>query len=189
VETLDNAAIGNEGVGVLGIVESALGEDARRAGVIGTILLLPIRLLWRVAVVSARVGWYAGRAPVRAGAAARRLVGWRALVFFAAGLAIGILFAPTRGKDLRDRLRRMLSREGLSDAELAGRVEFELSHAPRTWHLPQPEIAVLNGHVELRGSVPHPVGREEIERVASAVPGVTEVENMLVVADQVPSSN
>jgi hypothetical protein len=193
VGNIDNAT-GNEvveqnGVEVLGIVGDAVGEDARRVGLIGGLLLLPFRLLWRTAVVSARVGWYAGRAPIRAGAAVRRLVGWRALVFFMAGVAIGLLLAPERGRDLRERIRRMLAGKGLSDAELADRVEFELSHAPRTWHLPQPEVAVLNGRVELRGSVPHPVGREEIERVAASVPGVTDVENLLVVADRVPSSN
>ncbi len=69
----------------------------------------------------------------------------------------------------------------VTDEELAEKVGFELSHAPRTWHLPQPEVAVLNGRVELRGHVPSGTGREEFERVASAVPGVAAVENLIEV--------
>jgi osmotically-inducible protein OsmY len=76
----------------------------------------------------------------------------------------------------------------LSDTDLAEKVGFELSHAPRTWHLPQPEVAVVSGRVELLGSVPHETGRDELARVAAAVPGVAAVDNRLEV-DDTGSSN
>jgi osmotically-inducible protein OsmY len=61
-------------------------------------------------------------------------------------------------------------------------VSFELAHAPRTWHLDQPDVAVAGGRVTLRGSVPGDDAREELARVAGAVPGVAGVDNLVTVA-------
>src|SRR5262245_62612262 len=99
------------------------------------------------------------------------------------GVGIGLLVAPTSGADLRDRLRRKW--EGrhapASDDAVAERVRYELSHSPRTWHLPQPEVDVVGGTAILTGGAPHETGKADIERAAAAVPGVAEVENRLVV--------
>jgi hypothetical protein len=143
---------------------------------------LPFRMLGALIVGSFRLGWWSARVPVRVTARTTRVLGLKAVILFAAGLAIGVLFAPMAGRDLRARLQRRFGAGEMSDAELADKVGFELAHAPRTWHLPQPEVAVLQGRVELNGEVPHERGREELERVAAAVDGVTAVANHLVVS-------
>jgi osmotically-inducible protein OsmY len=143
---------------------------------------LPFRLTGDLVVGAFKAGWWSAKVPVRVTARTTRLVGLKAVVLFAAGLAVGLLFAPTAGSDLRARLRRRLDGEDMTDTELADKVGYELAHAPRTWHLPQPEVGVLQGRVELTGQVPHERGREELERVAAAVPGVLAVENALTVA-------
>ncbi len=70
----------------------------------------------------------------------------------------------------------------MPDADLAARVRHELSHSPRTWHLPQPSISVLQGRVVLAGEAPHATGRADLERVVASVPGVIAVDNEIVVA-------
>ena len=111
-----------------------------------------------------------------------RLLGLRAVLTLVAGVALGLLFAPGPGRELRSRLRALSAARHLSsDAELTERVTFELEHAPRTWHLPQPEVTVVGGRVVLRGSVALDSAREELGRVAGAVPGVSAVENLVVV--------
>ena len=59
---------------------------------------------------------------------------------------------------------------------------FELAHAPRTWHLTQPEITVRAGEVVLEGVVSDDDARDELARVAAAIPGVATVDNRLEVA-------
>ncbi len=126
------------------------------------------------------MGYKVGAAPVKVGRRATRVAGVSGVVCFVLGLALGLLFAPVKGRDLRTKLQRALGRgAGLSDAELAEKVGFELGHAPRTWHLPQPEVAVVEGRVQLRGRVPHDTAREELVRVATAIPGVGGVDDLL----------
>jgi hypothetical protein len=146
------------------------------------LVALPIRLALWLAGVSLRVGYQAGRAPLKAGTKAARLMGFKGVVLFGSGLALGLLLAPWPGRELRGRLRDLLGDGGLSDDELAEKVAFELSHAPRTWHLPQPTLSVIGGRVILTGEVPHPEARSELERVAAGIPGVIGVDNQLTVA-------
>jgi hypothetical protein len=153
------------------------------------LLLLPIKLVFallgtfvRTIRGTFRVGYKVGAAPVKAGGRATRAAGFSGVVCFVLGLALGLLFAPVKGRDLRTKLQRALGRgAGLSDAELAEKVGFELGHAPRTWHLPQPGVAVVEGRVQLRGRVPHDTAREELVRVAAAIPGVGGVDDLLEV--------
>ncbi len=108
------------------------------------------------------------------------------MVTLVVGLALGLLFAPGPGRELRRRLRALADARRLTtDADLTERVTFELEHAPRTWHLPQPEVTVVGGRVVLRGSVALESAREELARVAAAVPGVSALENMVVVGADV----
>ena len=110
---------------------------------------------------------------MRVGARPTRLAGFSGVVCFVVGLALGLLFAPVTGRELRAKLQRALGRgAGLSDAELAEKVGFELGHAPRTWHLPQPDVAVVEGRVQLRGQVPHDTAREELAGWPPPIPGV-----------------
>jgi hypothetical protein len=151
------------------------------------LLLLPFKLVYALCATFARtigatfrVGYKLGAAPVKVGRRATRVAGFSGVVCFVLGLGLGLLFAPAKGRDMRAKLQRALGRRaGLSDAELAEKVGFELGHAPRTWHLPQPDVAVVEGRVQLRGRVPHDTAREELVRVATAIPGVRGVDDLL----------
>ncbi len=158
------------------------------------LVLLPIKLFFAVLGGSIRafrgtfrVGYKVGAAPVKVGVRATRVAGFSGVICFVLGLAIGLLFAPVKGRDLRAKLQRALGRGvGLSDEELAEKVGFELGHAPRTWHLPQPDVAVVEGRVQLRGRVPHDTAREELVRVATAIQGVNGVDDLLEVEATTP---
>jgi hypothetical protein len=121
--------------------------------------------------------------PLRLGFRTVRLLGLRRLLWLGAGAAAGLLLAPATGAETRARLRQLLEeRRSAGDTDLAERVRYELSHSPRTWHLPQPIVEVV-GHVAvLRGQVPHDAGREDLGRTAAAVAGIVEVDNRVVVA-------
>lgn len=125
--------------------------------------------------------------PFRLGAAALKMVvrvaGWKGVLLFKLGLLLGLLFAPGPGRELRARIRALVQGDLVSDDELTAKVTFELAHAPRTWHLPQPEVRVADGRVTLAGAVKQPDERDELARVAGAIPGVTGVDNQLVSAE------
>jgi hypothetical protein len=146
------------------------------------LLLLPVKFVLWLLGFTLKVGYVTGRVPVRATARSVRVVGFRGWVFLAAGIAIGLLLAPEPGRELRLKLQRLLDQGGTTDGDLAEKVSFELAHAPRTWHLDQPDVAVLGGRVTLRGSVPGDDARDELARVAAAVPGVTGVDNLVTVS-------
>jgi hypothetical protein len=153
------------------------------------ILFFPVKLVLHLLGFTLKAGYKAGSVPFKVTARTGRLVGFKGFVLFALGVAAGLLLAPATGRELRIKLRRVLEgSQPLSDNDLAEKVGFELSHAPRTWHLPQPEVAVVSGRVELLGTVPHETGRDELERVAAAVPGVAAVDNKLLVDDAAPSN-
>jgi hypothetical protein len=138
-------------------------------------------LTWLL-LLPAKVGIGCTRLGVKAGYRAGRALGYRRLFVFGVGVAIGVLLAPTSGAELRAKLSRMVEERRAGGGDLAGRVTYELSHSPRTWHLPQPEVEVIGGTAILRGEVPHEVGRVDLERTAAAVSGVVHVENQLAVS-------
>ena len=87
------------------------------------------------------------------------------------------------GREARAKLQSLIdARRGAGGGDLAERVRFELSHAPRTWHLPQPTVEVQGGTAILRGVVPHETGRLDLERTAAAVAGVVEVDNHVAIS-------
>jgi hypothetical protein len=135
-------------------------------------VLLPARLSYRVGKLGIRTGWVLGRT-----------AGPSRVLALGAGVGIGLLVAPTSGRELRDRLRRELAsrRAPASDDAVAERVRYELSHSPRTWHLPQPEVEVVGGTAILTGGAPHETGKADIERAAASVPGVAAVDSHLVI--------
>jgi osmotically-inducible protein OsmY len=119
--------------------------------------------------------------PVKVTTRSLRWVGLRRLVLIGLGATLALMITPVTGSELRRRLSRLVARR-VPDADLAARVRHELSHSPRTWHLPQPSISVLQGRVVLAGQAPHATGRADLERVVAAVPGVVAVDNEIIVA-------
>jgi hypothetical protein len=146
-------------------------------------VLLPVRLSYGAGKLGLKTGYQAGRLSVGSTYRVGRFVGISRLLALAVGVGIGVLIAPTTGAELRQQLRRKW--EGrhapASDDAVAERVRYELSHSPRTWHLPQPEVDVVGGTAILTGGAPHETGKADIERAAAAVPGVADVDNRLVV--------
>ncbi len=120
---------------------------------------------------------------VKAGYRTGRLVGYRRLVVFGVGVVVGLLIAPTPGRRATgpSSCACVDERRG-GGGDLAERVRYELSHSPRTWHLPQPDVEVVAGTAILRGEVPHDVGRVDLERTAAAVAGVVAVDNHIGVS-------
>ena len=146
-------------------------------------VLLPVRAGYGIGKLGVKTGYGAGKLSVGSTVKAGRFVGLSRLLALGAGVAIGLLVAPTSGQELRDRLRREVAsrRAPASDEAVAERVRYELSHSPRTWHLPQPAVEVTAGTAILTGGAPHETGKADIERAAGAVPGVAQVESHLVV--------
>jgi hypothetical protein len=141
--------------------------------------------LLRLLFLPAKVGVGSTKLGVKAGYRTGRLVGYRRLFLFGLGVGVGLLIAPTTGREARAKLQGFLdARRGIASGDLAERVRFELSHAPRTWHLPQPTVEVQGGTAILRGVVPHETGRIDLERTAAAVAGVVEVDNHVAVSAQ-----
>lgn len=139
--------------------------------------------LIRLLFLPARVGIGTAKLGVKTGYRAGRLLGLRRLVLFGTGVAVGLLVAPTPGRELRARLQAMIDeRRGKGIVDLTEKVRHELSHSPRTWHLPQPEVEVVGGTAILRGEVPHQVGRDDLERTAAAVAGVVGVDNQVAIS-------
>lgn len=159
-------------------------QPVRRTARLGArLVLLPLRLARRATALSFRAGVSVGRVPVRVTAIGARRLGVVGVLALLAGIAIGLLVAPVSGAQLRARLRTLVGGTGaVPDGDVRVAVERELSSAPRTWHLPQPEVAVHGGVVTLRGSVPHDTARIEVEAAAAGVRGVQGVVNDLVVA-------
>lgn len=113
-----------------------------------------------------------------------RIIGFRRLFLIAVGVGIGMVVAPTSGAELRARLQGLLDERalGMPQGDLAEQVRYELSHSPRTWHLPQPQVEVVGTIAVLRGEVPHDIGRADLERTAAAVAGIVSVDNHLAVS-------
>jgi len=136
--------------------------------------------LIRLFFLPVKVGVGTTKLGVKAGYRTGRLLGYRRLFVFGAGVAVGLLIAPTAGSELRAKLQRLIDeRRGAAGGDLAEKVRYELSHSPRTWHLPQPAVEVVGSRAILRGEVPHEVGRADLERTAAAVAGVVDVDNLV----------
>jgi BON domain len=136
----------------------------------------------RALLLPVRVGVGGTKLGLKAGYRTGRLLGYRRLLVFAAGVGVGLLIAPMAGRELRARLRALVEEQRTGEGDLAAKVSFELAHSPRTWHLPQPEVEVIGGTAILRGEVPHEVGRVDLERTAAAVAGVVDVDNHVAIS-------
>ncbi|MGK2949026.1 MAG: BON domain-containing protein [Acidimicrobiales bacterium] len=137
--------------------------------------------LIRLIFLPAKVGVGTTKLGMKAGYRTGRLLGYRRIFVFGAGVAVGLLLAPVTGEQARARLRAVLDERRGGRGDLAERVRYELSHSPRTWHLPQPQVEVVGGRATLRGEVPHETGRADLERTAAAVAGVVDIDNQLAI--------
>src|SRR3546814_4478224 len=97
--------------------------------------------LLRLIFLPAKVGVGTTKLGVRAGYRTGRMLGYRRMFVFAAGIGVGLLVAPMTGQQARDKLRKLVE-ERLSggSTDVAEKIRYELSHSPRTWHLPQPTV-------------------------------------------------
>src|SRR5690606_22768124 len=129
----------------------------RRPTMVIRAVLLPVRATYGLGKAGVKTGWWAGRRSVGSTYRVGRLIGLSRLLAFAVGVAVGLAVAPTSGRDLRDRLAQRVAarRAPASDEAVAERVRYELSHSPRTWHLPQPQVEVAAGTAILTGGAPH----------------------------------
>lgn len=144
------------------------------------LVVTPIRVVSRVLGGSFRLGLAVGTVPLRVSRRFARLTGLKGTAMFVVGLALGLLLAPVPGRKLRAKLKALARRaSGPTDQDLAETVTFELGHAPRTWHLDQPAVAVRGGQVTLSGAVPDAGARTELVSVAWSIPGVVEVVDQL----------
>ena len=138
--------------------------------------------LLRLLFLPARVGVGTTKLGVKAGYRTGRLLGYRRIFVFAAGIGVGLLIAPMTGREARAKLQRLIDERRAGGTDLAERVRFELSHAPRTWHLPQPSVEVQGGTAILRGTVPDEPSRLDLERAAATVAGIAAVDNHVAIA-------
>ena len=134
------------------------------------------------------LGFKTGAGSVKLTHRSLRLMGYRRLFVFGAGVGVGLLVAPGPGAEMRAKLREVVDSlkgtpaAGGGSGDLASRVRDELSSSPRTWHLPQPSVAIDgDGRIVLSGDVPDHTASADLERVAAAVRGVVSVDNRLTV--------
>jgi hypothetical protein len=156
---------------------STYPDRARRAGRIVTV---PTRVSARVVRGSVVTTYRSMRFAVRS-----------SLISFVLGAGLGWFLTTPTGRYLLASLRESVLPPAVAppdDESLAAAVRTEIAAAPTTWHLPQPEVAVAEGHVTLRGDVPHAEGREALLLVAAGVPGVASVVDVLDLTDAVAPS-
>jgi hypothetical protein len=135
------------------------------------LLFLPFRVGMKTGAVSAKVGYRSAR-----------LVGFRRLFVLGIGVGIGLLMSEVPGRRIRESIRGAVAGGVTGGVDLGERVRFELSHSPRTWHLPQPSVDIEGATVVLKGEVPHATAKADLEAAATTVPGVTTVENLLEIS-------
>jgi BON domain len=119
-----------------------------------------------------------------------RLAARSSIASFGIGLGLGWFLSTPTGRYLLASIRDAVLSPQVAAADddgLAAAVRSELAAAPSTWHLPQPEVVVAEGHVTLRGAVPHAEGREALLLAAAGVPGVASVVDVLDLTDATAS--
>ncbi len=140
------------------------------------------RFLFRLITLPFRVGYKTGATGAKITYRSARFVGVKRMFVFGIGVGVGLLVAPMTGRELRAKLQEALGGAPAGDGDLGERVRFELSHSPRTWHLPQPSVAVEGRTIVLEGEVPHATAKADLEEAANTVPGVGLVESHLQIS-------
>ena len=148
-------------------------------------VLFPVRLAFGVGKLSAKGGYKAGRASVVGTYKAGGLLGYRRMATLGAGVGLGLMLAPSSGRELRETIKQRLAERssggGDSDEAVAERARQKLSQSPRTWHLPQPEVDVVAGTAVLTGTAPHATAKSDLEDAVRTVEGVVAVDSRIEV--------
>ena len=145
-----------------------------------------LRATGRIVTAPTRVSARVVRGSVVATYRSMRFAARSSVVSFGVGVGVGWFLTTPTGRYLLGSLRDAVLPPPVAppdDESLAALVRSEIAAAPTTWHLPQPDVAVAEGHVTLRGDVPHAEGREAMLLVAAGVPGVASVVDVLDLTD------
>ena len=123
-----------------------------------------------------------------------RALGYRRVALIGVGVGVGFLAAPVSGAELRRRVRDEIGRRRAgTEPSVEERVRQHLQQAPRTWHLPQPEVVAVAApegpgwEVVLAGEVADVSSRRDLELAAASVTGVLRVDNRLRVSGASPA--
>jgi osmotically-inducible protein OsmY len=156
-------------------------------GVIKWVLALPFRLLALAIILPIKLVLGTLKLTVKTSFVTTRAALRSSLISFAAGVGLGWFLTSTpTGRQLVEQVRDLVNGAPsgpVDDDQLTAQVRTELASSTRTWHLPQPEVAVSGGMVTLTGSVPHETGRSDLEIAAGSVRGVVSVANHVQVDD------
>jgi osmotically-inducible protein OsmY len=154
-------------------------------GLIKWLLALPFRLLAFAIVLPVKAVVASLKLTAKTTVVTTRAALRSSLISFAAGVGLGWFLTSTpTGRQLVDQVRDLVGGGAsgpVDDEQLTAQVRTELASSTRTWHLPQPEVSVSGGVVTLTGTVPHEVGRADLENAARSVRGVTAVVNHVTV--------
>jgi hypothetical protein len=100
-------------MGITELTDQAATERiTSRSRFVWRLAVAPLRIVVGVVSAAFRTGIAVGRFPMRVGAAASKRLGAVGTVCLVVGVVVGLLVAPTSGRQLRERLRLALSGGG-----------------------------------------------------------------------------
>src|SRR5689334_7116984 len=100
------------------------------------LVFLPVRVGTKATKVAAKTGYRTGR-----------MLGYKRLFVFGAGVAVGVLFAPGPGRELREKLKALVEGATPSYPAYAEQPHYETTTSLSAVERPQPAtVSGTNGH-------------------------------------------